>query len=354
MTLRLSQVFSGTTYTCLLFLNRSPVEETSYAQSQASPSSLEQVSFTPIPVSSLGRPSWSFRRPEVESLVHKMQDGTVRLLDLPAQMSRGSSTGADSIFILEGDNLPIESEILRIPLFATDFGHYTFSTFQSRRIIFPYSAQTGYSLYSESDLRKRFPKAFKYLCENRRALEKRKQYKAWYAFSAPRNLQLHDSAVIAVPLLASQGSFAFIPSSLHGTLCPMASGGFTINLSKKAPISPRYLLGILNSKLLYWRLGQASNIFRGGWITCTKQYFGELPIRVPNSTNAKDKHLQQRLLSLVDSMLDLHKQLADFKIPDDKTRIQRQIDATDKQIDKLVYDLYGLTEEEIKIVEENT
>jgi len=38
-------------------------------------------------------------------------------------------------------------------------------------------------------------------------------------------------------------------------------------------------------------------------------------------------------------------------VPADKTRIQRQIDATDKQIDKLVYDLYGLTEEEIAIVE---
>ena len=43
-----------------------------------------------------------------------------------------------------------------------------------------------------------------------------------------------------------------------------------------------------------------------------------------------------------------------WKIPDEKTRIQRQIDATDKQIDKLVYDLYGLTEEEIKIVEGGT
>jgi hypothetical protein len=35
----------------------------------------------------------------------------------------------------------------------------------------------------------------------------------------------------------------------------------------------------------------------------------------------------------------------------DKTILQRQIDATDKQIDNLVYELYGLTEEEIKIVE---
>jgi len=39
------------------------------------------------------------------------------------------------------------------------------------------------------------------------------------------------------------------------------------------------------------------------------------------------------------------------KAPSDKTLIQRQIDATNKQIDNLVYNLYGLTEEEIKIVE---
>ncbi len=39
--------------------------------------------------------------------------------------------------------------------------------------------------------------------------------------------------------------------------------------------------------------------------------------------------------------------------PNEKTRIQHQIDATDKQIDKLFYDIYGLTEEKIKIVEES-
>jgi len=37
-----------------------------------------------------------------------------------------------------------------------------------------------------------------------------------------------------------------------------------------------------------------------------------------------------------------------------KTAIQRQIDATDKQIDQLVYELYGLTDNEIRIVEEAT
>jgi len=39
------------------------------------------------------------------------------------------------------------------------------------------------------------------------------------------------------------------------------------------------------------------------------------------------------------------------KTPNEKTHLQRQIDSTDREIDRLVYELYGLTEEEIRIVE---
>ena len=42
------------------------------------------------------------------------------------------------------------------------------------------------------------------------------------------------------------------------------------------------------------------------------------------------------------------------KTDHEKSFIQRRIDATDKQIDRLVYELYGLTKEEIRIVEEGT
>jgi predicted nucleic acid-binding Zn-ribbon protein len=57
------------------------------------------------------------------------------------------------------------------------------------------------------------------------------------------------------------------------------------------------------------------------------------------------------MVSLVDQMLSLNKQLPSAKTDHEKTALQRQIDATDQQIDQLVYELYGLTEEEIKIVE---
>jgi len=57
------------------------------------------------------------------------------------------------------------------------------------------------------------------------------------------------------------------------------------------------------------------------------------------------------MVALVERMLDLHKRLAEAKLPMEKTLLQRQIEATDRQIDQLVYAWYGLTEQEIRIVE---
>ncbi len=59
-------------------------------------------------------------------------------------------------------------------------------------------------------------------------------------------------------------------------------------------------------------------------------------------------------MGLVGRMLELHEKLAGAKIERERTVIGHQIFATDKQIDTLVYELYGLTDEEIRIVEEAT
>jgi hypothetical protein len=59
------------------------------------------------------------------------------------------------------------------------------------------------------------------------------------------------------------------------------------------------------------------------------------------------------MVKLVDRTLDLHKKLAAAKVPAEKTRLQRQINTTDSAIDNLTYELYNLTPEEIKIIEES-
>jgi hypothetical protein len=58
------------------------------------------------------------------------------------------------------------------------------------------------------------------------------------------------------------------------------------------------------------------------------------------------------MVELVERMLDLHKQLPKAKTPHEQESLKRTIAATDAQIDSLVYELYGLTGEEILAVEE--
>ena len=60
------------------------------------------------------------------------------------------------------------------------------------------------------------------------------------------------------------------------------------------------------------------------------------------------------MAELVERMLELHERLAEARIERERTVIGAQISATDRQIDRLVYELYGLTDNEIGIVEEAT
>ena len=67
------------------------------------------------------------------------------------------------------------------------------------------------------------------------------------------------------------------------------------------------------------------------------------------NTTGRSRH--DNMVWLVERMLSLHQKLATATIPADKELYQRQIEATDRQIDALVYELYGLSEEEVWVVE---
>jgi len=84
---------------------------------------------------------------------------------------------------------------------------------------------------------------------------------------------------------------------------------------------------------------------RAGYAEQYKDVVHEDSIKVGVSLKAPE------MVSLVDRMLDLNKKLQTVKIAHDRELLERQIKITDDQIDRLVYELYGLTEEEIGVVE---
>jgi Eco57I restriction-modification methylase/TaqI-like C-terminal specificity domain len=347
-----NQVFNATTYTCLLFLSKDANETFRYAQSAANVDTLNSAIFVAKSIDSVGADAWSFADDKTSRLFDKLNQQSKRLLDLPAEMSRGSSSGDDKVFLIENGGVELEGEMLRTPIFASDFNRYAFNPSGKWQIIFPYVLDDdSYRLYTEEELENNFPKAYAYLKSNRERLEKRKQFKEWYGYSAPRNLLLHDDAQILVPLLANRGLFALIPDAVKGTLCLMASGGFSVTVSNACQLNPKYVLGLLNSRLIFWKLQQLSNLFRGGWITCTKQYFGQLPIRTINFSDPNEKAQHDRIVRLVEQQLIAKQQIMSSYTDRDRNLYERKGADLDREIDKLTYELYELTHEEIDFIE---
>jgi hypothetical protein len=133
------------------------------------------------------------------------------------------------------------------------------------------------------------------------------------------------------------GNNYFVKNSLHSTLL------------KDKSYNLRYILGVLNSRLLdfYFQnsIGNTGEIFSQMKIA----YVVKLPIRPINFSDPADKAQHDKMVSLVERMLELHKRSP--RTPQEQEMLKREIESTDGRIDRLVYELYGLTEDEIKIVE---
>lgn len=357
------QVFeTATTYTCLLILATCASSDISLIQTR--PEALQARSGAQamqIARDDLDGSPWVLVPSLVKNLMGKMEEGSVSLSECLSNMSRGISTGADSVFTLQvgnghletkaGAKLDLEEGILVTPIYAEDYSRYRFHPVNRQRLIFPYLVnEASYQILPEDILKSEYPKAHKYLADQKRTLARRKGGSAWYGFSAPRNLHVHRTADLFVPLLANRGSSVIAPSQSEG-YCLMAGAGFSLRLKDESGLTPEVLLGLVNSTLLHWYLSRISSKFRGGWVTCTKQYFTRLPIRLPSHSNSADI---SEFLSTVETILVLYKRLDEVKSQHDRTQLQRRIEATDRQIDRLVYELYGLTDAEIKIVEEAT
>lgn len=110
----------------------------------------------------------------------------------------------------------------------------------------------------------------------------------------------------------------------------------------------KYILGLLNSKLLtyYVRQKYSETALRGGFIELRVFQIEKLPL-----IDAL-KNEQNKIASLVEKMLSLNKEFkASTENSDQWQKLKDEIAKTDKKIDEEVYKLYGLTEEEIGVVE---
>jgi hypothetical protein len=133
------------------------------------------------------------------------------------------------------------------------------------------------------------------------------------------------------------------------------SGIYLANTAYCLGIDDPYLLGILNSRLFWFAISNISIPFgiRAGQYRyrLIYQYMEKVPIHVIDYSNPVEVALHDRLADLANQMQKMYEQLHEVKTPHEKVSIQRRIDASDKEIDHMVYQLYELTREEIKIID---
>lgn len=128
-----------------------------------------------------------------------------------------------------------------------------------------------------------------------------------------------------------------------------ANNSVKIILPLKPDINLRYVLACLNSKLLafYHRTYFAPTHVRGGYMQFYPQDILRLPIKKASGVQI------EKLVSLVHKMLELNKQLQlESPLSDKSRQVEEELVKADAAIDKAVYDLYNLTDAEVKIVEE--
>ena len=118
------------------------------------------------------------------------------------------------------------------------------------------------------------------------------------------------------------------------------------------PKKDYYLLGILNSNLGRFLFSRYCTPVQNGYHLLW-EYPSKVPVYTIDFDNPDDKIRHDRMVALVTEMLELHKHLSQAKTDREKRLITQEIESTDRQIDSLVYGLYGLTADEIAVAEES-
>jgi len=176
-----------------------------------------------------------------------------------------------------------------------------------------------------------------------RARKRLDQGDFWWELRACEYYSEFKKPKIIYPDIAKESRIAFDTAGLYLT-----------NTVYFIPSDDKYLLGILNSGLIFNYYKHVASVLgdanKGGRLRWFRQDVLKLPIRAIDFDNPADVAMHDKMVALVETMLDLHKQLPGL------SGIQRemaaaQIERADAEIDALVYRLYGLTDDEIAIVE---
>ncbi len=268
-------------------------------------------------------------------------------LDEFVHMGQGLTSGLNDVFIVNEENVrkyKLEKELLKKYIKTRDIKPYLIS-YRKLYLI----------LTLQDTMIDAYPNIKKYLHEFKSELIKRYEFKNnqsnWYAISVPRNLNLFQTAKekILTPLYSKGNKFGFDNCDKNANYYVLTDTYLLVK--KEIPISLKYLLGLLNSKLLNFFNSNFGKLKRDGYFEYSRNTLTRFPIRDINFDNNDEKKMHDDLVSYVDQILISKFKLSESITDKDLVFYESKCNSLERQIDRLVYQLYGLTEEEIKIVE---
>jgi len=350
------QIFSGATnYSCILLLQKRAGASVKYVEAKGGFKVIREFD---VPWSTFSSDTWHFEEETTARLFKKLERLGDPLEHITARFGTGVQSGADRLLTLDcptAKSLKLEVPLLRPILRGRHVRRYTVSH-DPKLLIFPYRIDKGeFVILSDTELQG-YKRVYRLLSDNRTQLARRIWFGKgaqelsgkWYGMMYLDSCTSFTVPHILTPSLSNRSNFALGTGDLFAT----GTAGIT-SIIPKEDIQENilFLLGILNSSLINFYAVSHSPIFSGGYYKFSAPYLKRLSIRRINFSDPADKARHDKMVTLVDSMLGLHKQLAAAKSEAQRAILQRQIDATDAEIDRLVYDLYGLTAEESALVE---
>ena len=307
----------------------------------------------PVNRATLGDGGWALVDERTERLLAKLRAAGVPLGEyVQGRIYYGIKTGLNEAFIIDAETRerliaedPKSAELIVPFLMGRDIKRYAPPTSERWLILIPNGWTRERSKGARDAwgwLQKTYPAIAGHLAPFAEAGQKRwDKGEYWWELRACDYYAEFEKPKMMLPDI-----------SLRANVMLDAEGGwYCVNTAYIIGSSDKVLLGILNSGLLTFAYGHMSATYRGGYLRFIYQYLEQLPIRTIDFSDPADRARHERMVALVERMLELHRRLAAAQTPPEKALLQRQIAATDEQIDRLVYELYNLTEEEIALVE---
>jgi hypothetical protein len=270
-------------------------------------------------------------------LISKLASQNPRL-DEFAKCWAGLITGLDEILLFEEDDErmgDLESDALMPVLRAQSCDRYALAK-PTRFTIYPYAEVDGKTiLIPEAELKREYPKTYDYLKKHKSVLAARKDSRTtlgekgiWYGLVRFGKRSVFGREKIVSPGEVRRNKFALDKT---GSAFSCARVFALTSESPKLPL--RHLLGLLNSRLIEFFLHKTAPLKQGGYFSYNATVLDAIPIRLHTDGKPSVERLVDRILAA-------------------KARdAEADTSALEREIDQLVYALYGLTPEEIQIVE---